>query len=212
MEASLIKKILIIFYIVGLAGFMIPVTNPYFKMLVSLTLLMNAGLILIYQKGWTLSLLLSFLFILFTGFGIEWIGVQTGILFGSYTYGTVLGPKLGGTSLIIGVNWLMLVLGSYFLIKPLQFPQVLQALTGALLMVGYDWVLEPVAVKLGMWSWAGGSIPIQNYIAWFVFAFLFHLVIGKFGARSKNNIAGYVFMAQLLFFILLRIAMQLHLL
>lgn len=212
MKASLIKKILILFYIVGLAGFMVPVTNPYFKMLVPLTLLMNAGLILIYQKGWTLSLFVSFLFILFTGFGIEWIGVQTGILFGSYTYGTILGPKLGGTSLIIGVNWLMLVLGSHFLIKPLQFPQVLQALTGALLMVGYDWVLEPVAVKLGMWSWAGGSIPIQNYIAWFVFAFLFHLVIGKFGTRSKNNIAGYVFMAQLLFFILLRIAMQLHLL
>ena len=40
----------------------------------------------------------------------EWIGVHQGFLFGTYSYGSNLGPKLDGVPFLIGVNWCILVL------------------------------------------------------------------------------------------------------
>jgi hypothetical protein len=34
----------------------------------------------------------------------------------------------------------------------------------------FDWIMEPVAIRLDYWTWAGGDIPMQNYFAWFVIA------------------------------------------
>ena len=48
---------------------------------------------------------LLFAFIWVAGIGAEWIGVHTGYLFGSYSYGENLGPKIDGIPYLIGVNW-----------------------------------------------------------------------------------------------------------
>ncbi len=49
-------------------------------------------------------------FVFMTGMVVEWIGVHNDWLFGSYYYGNNLGPKIYGVPLLIGVNWLTLLL------------------------------------------------------------------------------------------------------
>jgi putative membrane protein len=46
------------------------------------------------------------------GFITEWIGVNTGMLFGQYTYGSVMGWGLGGVPFTIGCNWFVVVYAS----------------------------------------------------------------------------------------------------
>ena len=54
---------------------------------------------------------LSFISIAFLwGLLAEIIGVQTGILFGSYAYGETLGLKIFGAPLVIGLNWVTTVI------------------------------------------------------------------------------------------------------
>lgn len=211
MKEITVKKILILFYTVGIIGFLIPITEPYFKALTPITLLLNLVLILLYQRNWNLEMVLAMFFVIFAGFGIEWLGIQTGLVFGNYSYGAVLGPKIADTALIIGVNWLLLVLGSYYLLSSFNLSYWGQALMGGILMVAYDWVLEPVAVHLGMWHWEAGKIPLQNYAAWLFFALIFHLIYGRYAKRSGNSMARFVFIIQLFFFIILRLAIELRL-
>jgi putative membrane protein len=71
------------------------------------------------------------------------------------------------------------------------------------LMVVYDLILEQAAPLLGMWSWAEGKIPIQNYISWYLLAFLFHLLLQKTKISFSNKLATPVFMIQFLFFVVL---------
>lgn len=139
-----------------------------------------------------------------TGFTFEFIGTNTGLIFGDYTYGQTLGFKIGHVPLIIGVNWLILVYSSaavvnYFLEKA---HIVVKSIISAILMVSLDFFIEPVAMKYDFWSWANDVIPIQNYIAWFVIA-LFLLIITHHSIIIKNKIAIALFIAQSLFFIIL---------
>lgn len=210
MKESTVKNIFILFYCVGLLGFLIPQTASYFKALTPFTLLMNLVVVLLYQRNWTLEILLAMSFIVFAGFGIEWLGIQTGYIFGEYSYGSVLGPKIGDTALIIGVNWLLLVLGSYYLSALFKLSYWGRIISGAVLMLIYDWVLEPVAIHLGMWNWQAGEIPLKNYLAWLLISIFFHFVYGRFAKRSKNKIAGFIFIVQLLFFIALRLVIELR--
>ncbi len=212
MKESTLKPLLIVFYCVGLIGFLLPVSSAYFKQLTPFTLLMNAGLVLAYQRHWNVNTVLAMSFVTLAGFGVEWLGIQTGLIFGQYTYGTVLGPKIGGTALIIGVNWLLLVMGSFYLLAPLRMNLWIKNLLGALLMLGYDWVLEPVAMRLGMWHWETGRIPVQNYLAWFALGLLFQYIFSRYAKRGRNTLAGYIFLVQLVFFLLLRTAIELGLL
>ena len=42
---------------------------------------------------------------------LEIIGAKTGLIFGSYSYGDVLGPKFFDLPLIIGLNWVIVIWG-----------------------------------------------------------------------------------------------------
>jgi putative membrane protein len=41
-------------------------------------------------------------------------------------------------------------------------------LVTGLLVAGFDAVMEPVAIRLGYWTWASVGVPLQNHAAWFV--------------------------------------------
>ena len=43
------------------------------------------------------------------GVSVEIMGINTGILFGDYTYGDVLGFKLRDVPVLIGVNWFIII-------------------------------------------------------------------------------------------------------
>ena len=50
---------------------------------------------------------------MFLGFGVEVIGVETGLLFGDYEYGSGLGPKVLKVPMLMGVLWWILLLGTH---------------------------------------------------------------------------------------------------
>lgn len=194
---------LVIFYSVGVAGMIIPQTRELFKFLVPLNLLMNVMLLLIYHGKLDVRFAWKALLIYSAGFIVEIVGVNTGLVFGSYSYGQTLGPQLFRTPLIIGVNWLMLVYASLVITSRFIEQRYFRVLVAAVLMVVYDFALEPSAIDLDMWDW-GGAVPMQNYIAWLVIS----LVLVWFADRSglvnrENKIAAPLFFVQLGFFILL---------
>lgn len=136
-------------------------------------------------------------------FFVEMAGVQTGLIFGDYAYGATLGPKVGGTPLLIGVNWVLLSFSIAHLLSSLTLPLVVRATLGATLMLGMDVLIEPVAMHFDFWDWAGGVIPTQNYLGWWCVSFAVFMVLLDQVRFQANPLAGWVWGAQLVFFLLL---------
>jgi putative membrane protein len=181
----------------------IPQTRELFKAMVPLNLLLNVVVLLIYHGKLDLRFAWKALVIYSAGFIVEIVGVNTGLVFGSYAYGATLGPQLFHTPLIIGMNWLMLVYASLVITSRFIEQRYFRVLVAAVLMVVYDFALEPAAIDLDMWDW-GGAVPMQNYITWLVIS----LVLVWFADRSgfvnrENKIAAPLFFVQLGFFIIL---------
>ena len=144
-------------------------------------------------------MLSAFLFI--CGFAVEWVGVHYGFLFGTYHYGYNLGLKLDGVPLLIGVNWVMLVLATAAIArKCFQFVW-LRVFMGAFLMVFLDYFIEPSAPVFDFWYWQVGHAPVQNFIAWFGIAGFLHYVYVRTGIEGDLSISGHVYLSQLVFFI-----------
>ncbi|MFW5831681.1 MAG: carotenoid biosynthesis protein [Prolixibacteraceae bacterium] len=195
---------LILFYFVGIAGFILPATRALFSILTPFALLLSAGFLAAFHRPrFTLHLLIVFVLIFLLSFFAEMIGVKTGLLFGHYNYGSGLGPKIWETPIIIGLNWLMLVYCTRIIAGYVFNPAALKILFASLLMVAYDVILEKAAPLLNMWSWEGSVVPLQNYIAWFVLALLFHILLNRAGVRISNKLALPVFVIQALFFVIL---------
>lgn len=197
-----LKRFLLVFYIVGAAGFAIPYTRAFFSMLTPLALMLNYFILVYHHKsgwrhGWVFAL------IYFLGFFVEVAGVQTGMIFGNYEYGSGLGIKLAETPLLIGFNWLMLVYTTFVLTDSRKLPVLAKVFIASGLMVIYDIITEQTAPLLNMWSWDDGNIPLQNYLAWFVIAFVMHGLIRISGVRIQNNFAKYILLLQTFFFLIL---------
>jgi len=189
---------LIIIHSVGIAG----ILSPYKDLFASLTpinLLVSFGVLLLnhHQIGKKWLLFLGSVFI--AGYTIEVIGVNTGYPFGDYTYGENLGLKIFNTPLMIGLNWAMLIYCSSS-IAILHYKPFIQAAVAATFMLLYDLNLEPSAIELGLWSWAEVSIPIQNYVSWFVVAYVMHYFLYRFLGKPQNKIAKPLYLIQMIFF------------
>lgn len=72
-------------------------------------------------------------------------------------------------------------------------------------MTGLDFLVEPVAMKLGFWSWENGIIPLRNYVMWFATSILIHGLIYLFRPKINAKISFVIFIAQVIFFGLLNI-------
>ena len=197
-----------VFYIVGIVGMIAPATHFFFQKLIPFALLLSAFGLLIYHEKFETKSNIIYGLVFLVAFVVELIGVKTGVIFGSYQYGQSLGIKLMETPLIIGLNWLMLVyITSSIAGKLVQQPFV-QITIAALLMVGYDFVIEHVAPCLDMWYWHNDLIPVKNYLAWFILAFIFHVLFRAFKLKTKNSLAIFMFLCQTLFFLILWIILK----
>ena len=108
-------------------------------------------------------------------YGIELVGVTTGVPYGAFEYGVDLGPMLFGLVPIgLPVFFFPLVLNAYLLVLLLLGPRAasrpvrLLATVGTVLAV--DVVLDPGAVALGFWTYESGGafygVPLSNYAGW----------------------------------------------
>ncbi len=207
---TLVTIFLIIFYGVGVFGLSYPKTQKLFIILMPWSLLMGMGILAWMHRSWKPRQIWYFQGIALFGFGIEVAGVLTGHVFGNYTYGSALGFKIPGTDTppIIGLNWLMLIYCIYSMLRKVALHPVLQVIFGAGLMVAYDILLEPVAMKLDMWDWADGLVPLQNYVAWFVISLIMLSVLHIAKLRYRNSVATAMFFVQLGFFLLLNLTLK----
>lgn len=132
---------------------------------------------------------------------LEIIGVKTGMIFGSYDYGSTLGFKILGVPVLIGLNWVIVVLGAISLTEGLTQVAWQRILAAAVFTVVFDMVLEPVAMGLDYWDWTAGFVPIKNYIAWGVIsaasAGLYHRMRLSY---AGNRIVPAMFIIQFVFF------------
>jgi putative membrane protein len=193
-----------ILHVVGMFG-LNSAFRDFFSLLTPVNLLVAASLLFYSSSGITRGAILGIVIAFVCGFGIEWIGVNTGFPFGRYEYGTVLGPKIGNTPLLIGVNWAMLATSVMLTARLFSKNTLVIGLCGGLLMTLLDLLIEPVAIKTGMWHWFGLTPPFQNYVAWFVIAFTLITVLHKIAPQLKNPAATGFFTIQVVFFLVMNL-------
>jgi len=204
--AALGSLVLIILYTVGTVGILVPI-HPEFILLTPVNLLISIFIVLLFHPHWTWRTACFLLAAYLWGFSAEVFGVQTGILFGEYAYGTVLGPKIAGTPFMIGVNWMML---SYCIGVTVNYivrehAPLLKALIAATMLVILDAFIEPVAMQYDFWDWDNNTVPLQNYVGWWLVAFPLQLLFAFLQRDIRNNVAVTLLVLQLLFFAALNI-------
>ncbi len=197
------------YYTVGIVGLSFPKSQPLFQALVPFTLLCSLYFLWLFQENLSMKVYLTGLAIFILGFAVEVAGVNTGVIFGEYEYGRTLGIKLWNTPLMIGVNWLLLIFSCRALTELFLRNRWLRIVTASLLMVIYDIVLEPVAIRLDMWNWYGEHVPMQNYFAWFVVSLALFFILELFVKQVRNKIAPALFIIQIAFFLVLNIVFNL---
>lgn len=197
---------IVLWYLVGIAGFVIRPLRPWFQFLTPFGMVAAAVLLFSFHEPKNRKSGIVFAAIALFGFLIEMIGVNTQVFFGNYEYGPALGLKVFNTPLAIGINWLVLVYCIAALLKKQQsrwfFP-----LLGALAMVIFDGVMEPVAWRTGMWNWIE-NVTLQNYIDWFLVSALLFALIRILNVEINNRIAGLLLLMQFLFFLVLNLLMR----
>lgn len=203
-----IKIFFVVFYMVGVAGLAVPVSYPYFKILIPFALLLSLFALAIFNKDYSKRAIVFFLLVYIAGFLLEVAGTKTHLIFGAYHYGEGLGIKVLETPLMIGLNWLLLVYLTASITGVMNWHPGVKIIVASMIMLGYDLVLEQVAPLLDMWYWHDGTVPARNYLSWFIVALLFHTMGRLFRVNMKNRLSGVIFISQLLFLFSLYIILK----
>lgn len=174
--------------------------QDWFLPLTPLNLLVCFGLIL-----WNIPHLnykdLGLLFIPFAlGMIAEILGVNYGLIFGTYDYGSNLGLKFLGVPLTIGMNWSILVFITASIADKWTKNILIGALMSAGMMVLLDLLIEAVAPEFDFWEFEGGEVPLQNYIGWFVVAFIAQIIHLKLFKKHNLKLSIGIFWAFAVFF------------
>lgn len=103
-----------------------------------------------------------------SGFIIEAIGVNTGLLFGDYSYGNLLGWKIFGTPIFVGLLWFLVSYSAFIIVKELNNSTWMSLSLGVILILSFDLILEQFAVLYKFWFWPGNQVPLSNYLTWAV--------------------------------------------
>ncbi|MBN1537579.1 MAG: carotenoid biosynthesis protein [Anaerolineales bacterium] len=152
----------------------------------------------IITKGWQRAvLMLTASFII--SFTAEALGVNFGLIFGSYHYTAVLGVQIFGVPLLAALAWEPIVYAAFCItdilapsqatyhknwIKRLPLHLWLAGI-GSLATTAWDMMIDPIAVNEGWWVWhEGGSympylnngVPIQNFLGWLGVSFVINLI------------------------------------
>ncbi|NHA06591.1 carotenoid biosynthesis protein [Mucilaginibacter sp. HC2] len=198
--------IIILFHAVGLIGCSLPATDVLFLKLVPWHLLLMT-VVIIYNHDQLEGLFFLFAMIVFlTGFAAEWIGVHTGWLFGNYVYGETLGIQLSRIPLMIGVNWFLLIYSTGVLLQRTRIKsRIIRILTGAVILVLLDILIEPMAIHFDYWHWANNHIPLKNYVCWFGLSAVLLFGFDQFKFKQQSIVAPALLIIQFVFFMALEL-------
>jgi uncharacterized membrane protein len=198
--------VLVVLYTVGIIGIGTNYWSP-FILLTPINLLVSLGLVLWNHPSKNTALVVFVGLVFIIGWSAEWFGVHTGLLFGQYAYGKTLGPKVAETPLMIGINWVMITYTAGMVVNQIASQQKrwMKIIIAAVLMVGIDFFIEPIAPLLDFWSWENNSVPIQNYWGWLGISLLVQFIFFKLIGDASNKAGSALFFVQLGFFVILNI-------
>ncbi|MGC4100282.1 carotenoid biosynthesis protein [Ferruginibacter sp.] len=211
--------IAVLFHCVGFVGIVFFKSDLILQSTV-INLLLMFVLLLWTQQNKNAAFWIFLLLTAAIGIVVEMIGVNTKLLFGSYSYGKVLGYQYRNVPLVIGINWFIIIyccgisintlltkaidkLAAETATPPLKLKMLSVIVDGATLAVLFDWLMEPAAVQLGYWKWEG-EIPFYNYLCWFIVSMLLMLLFHFSAFHKRNKFAVHLLMIQVMFFLLLR--------
>ncbi len=200
---KLAQWFLLIIYSVGMVGLSLKDYQSDFNNLTPLNLWMSSMLLLLFSKNTSINYFIWVAFVSLSGFFVEMLGVKTGFPFGNYWYGDALGYKINDIPVTIGLNWLVLIMGTVGIAQRTTLSPIFKSALAATLMVAIDFLIEPVAIKLDFWSWEGGHIPLSNYLAWWGISFGLVYSFYAMKLKTTNKIAPYLFVLQVIFFLVL---------
>ena len=201
-KVNLIIILLFILHFVGGVALSMDSVKSMFLMLTPFNLILTFGLLIWGNKDFSFNFfkVISILFLI--GFFVEVIGVYSGLLFGEYHYGKTLGFQFLSVPLIIGVNWVLLVISSFAVSSYFVSNSIFKVVLSSIIMVLLDLMIEPVAIRLDFWHWQAEVIPLQNYLMWFLVAFLMNWIL-TFNRFKFNVKLGFgLLISQVLFFTL----------
>lgn len=204
--------IVLVLYIVGITAFLFTKTQVLVHRTSEVFLFVTVGLSLALHllDNNKFMYLLYLLLISLTTLIIEIIGVRTSAIFGAYSYGSIFRLQVFNVPLIIGLNWVFVIVAIVVFIKdwfpPATrfWPRLGLSILAGIGIVLFDVLLEPVAVKLNYWHWQGGQIPLQNYISWFIIGTVAAFSIMKETVKGKNKLLKFNFILQIIFFFIIR--------
>lgn len=222
LKINIALSLALLFHASGLIGILYSSEKDWFIANTPVNLLLMAALIFFTHPEKNKAFFYFFFISFFTGFIAEIIGINTAVLFGNYTYGTLLGFKIAGVPLLIGLNWFVVVYCAAFttqyieawFIHRMNAEQQLSArikaasfiVDASLLTTLFDYLIEPVAIKLNYWQWQpAGEVPLYNYICWFFISAFLLIIFRRFNFNRHNQFAVHLLIIQILFFMALRI-------
>jgi uncharacterized membrane protein len=152
--------------------------------------------------GWR-GILLFFAICFAVSGAIEKIGISTGFPFGRYFFTDVMGPKISGVPIFLGLAYLGMGYLSW-VVASLILGWEQRDLAGwrvvalpafaALVMTSWDFCLDPVwSTIVRAWIWTeGGSyfgVPISNFVGWYGNVFLIYLLFAFYlrGRATKTE-------------------------
>ena len=202
-KKAYLQALIVIFYAVGTVGILLPETRSLFLKLTVFNLILSF-LIIVFARGQNKKAFYTFLANCWiVGFVVEWIGVHTGLLFGSYSYGENLGLKFLDVPFVIGFNWGLVTISAAALANRVSKNKKWIPLIAAILMVALDFFMEPVAMKSDFWTWKNNVIPLYNYCCWFLVGLLLQVIYQKTSLWEENKVNDTLFITMFVFFIIL---------
>tara|TARA_B100002052_G_scaffold287718_1_gene302958 strand:+ start:173 stop:805 length:633 start_codon:yes stop_codon:yes gene_type:complete len=201
-KVNIIIILLFILHLVGGVALSMHSVKSIFLALTPFNLALTFGLLIWANDDFSFNFfkIISVLFLI--GFFVEVLGVYSGLLFGEYHYGKTLGFQFLEVPLIIGVNWVMLVLSSFAVSSYFVSNSILKVVLSSIIMVFLDLMIEPVAIRLDFWYWQAEVIPLQNYLMWFIVALLMNWILTFNRFRFNVKLGFGLLISQVLFFTL----------
>lgn len=202
MSPAGIKKLLIVIYAAGLIGLSLPNLRSYFLPLTPYTLWFTGFVCLYFYPIKNFKTYAGFTLFFVAAWLVEVVGVATGKLFGVYHYGSTLGLKLANVPLVIGMNWLILLICTNAVVEEWNVGGAFgKAALGAGLMTFLDVFIEPVAMSYDFWNWQFNQVPAQNFAAWWLVSFVFHFAYQQLELPQKSSLYRLVALLQFIFFV-----------
>ena len=102
---------------------------------------------------------------------IETTAIITGFPYGHFGYSELLGQRLFGyVPWTVALAWTPLLLAAYVIARRTIENLPVRIVAIALILVVFDLVLDPGAVRLGFWRYADGGafygVPVSNFVGW----------------------------------------------